>query len=236
MFEKIKAYFQGHKPLRFGTLLRWHALKGILAGRIGPGEKLLDIGSYDGFSAGRIKEKLGNLAVVVIDTDKSGLQAARDRGLYALHASALNLPIADQSLDTVLCLDVIEHVAEDDRLVREIGRVLKSGGKLILTTPAAPIVTFPLVKLARVEAINREWGHVRFGYTLEELGRLFAAAGLTIAWKGRYFNVFSRLAYYLAALSKVRVRGSSFFFRCVIRLEPIVKWGSQEHILVGVKG
>ncbi len=224
------------KATRFGTLLRWHALKRIFAAHIRARQTLLDIGSYDGYSALRLKEKLGHLFVLVTDTDHSGLQAARRRGLYALHASALHLPIADQTMDTVLCLDVIEHVTDHEQVMREIGRVLKPGGKVILTTPASPLVTFPLMSRNRVEAINRQWGHVRFGYTLAEIGQLFSDSGLAVAWKGRYFNFLSRLAYHLAALSRIRLRGSGFLFRCAIRLEPLLKLGSQEHIVIGVKG
>ncbi|MBO9730891.1 MAG: class I SAM-dependent methyltransferase [Chitinophaga sp.] len=50
-----------------------------------------------------------------------------------------NLPIltgiADNSYDTVICFQVIEHIKDDSALLHEIRRILKPGGRLFLTTP-----------------------------------------------------------------------------------------------------
>jgi ubiquinone/menaquinone biosynthesis C-methylase UbiE len=45
------------------------------------------------------------------------------------------LPFADSSFDKVLFLDVIEHLQERERMLREIKRVLRAGGLLLLTAP-----------------------------------------------------------------------------------------------------
>lgn len=44
-------------------------------------------------------------------------------------------PVADTSYDTVLCSEVLEHLADPAAALREINRVLKPGGKLILSVP-----------------------------------------------------------------------------------------------------
>ena len=49
--------------------------------------------------------------------------------------SALDMPFADESFDTVLCTQVAEHVPEPGRLFSECARVLRPDGILILTTP-----------------------------------------------------------------------------------------------------
>jgi SAM-dependent methyltransferase len=48
---------------------------------------------------------------------------------------AISVPVADTSFDTVLCTQVIEHVADHQALLREAYRLLRSGGVLILSGP-----------------------------------------------------------------------------------------------------
>lgn len=45
------------------------------------------------------------------------------------------LPFPDASFDAVLCTEVLEHIAEPAETIREIYRVLKPGGRLLLTIP-----------------------------------------------------------------------------------------------------
>lgn len=51
-----------------------------------------------------------------------------------LRGDAHTLPFADDSFDTVLCTEVLEHLVEPQRAIDEIFRVLKPGGTLLLTT------------------------------------------------------------------------------------------------------
>ncbi len=57
------------------------------------------------------------------------------RGSWAAVADATRLPLAARAFDTALALDVLEHT-DDDAVVREIARVLKPGGRLLVTVPA----------------------------------------------------------------------------------------------------
>jgi SAM-dependent methyltransferase len=71
-----------------------------------------------------------------------------------------NLPFADGEFGTVLCTEVLEHVPEPEKAVRELYRVTKKGGKLILTTRFVyPIHDAP---------------HDYYRYTKYNLARLFA--------------------------------------------------------------
>jgi SAM-dependent methyltransferase len=67
-----------------------------------------------------------------------GLEADRRRWAGAPPAvwgSALDLPFADRSFDTVFSSQVLEHVSEPSRMVLEMTRVLRPGGYLIVTAP-----------------------------------------------------------------------------------------------------
>ena len=65
----------------------------------------------------------------------------------------------DRSFDCVISFQVIEHIKQDVELVREVKRVLKPGGKFIVTTPNAPM------------SLTRNPWHVR-EYTAEQLQNL----------------------------------------------------------------
>jgi SAM-dependent methyltransferase len=45
------------------------------------------------------------------------------------------MPLGDESFDTVLCAEVLEHVPDPEKALREIYRVLKPGGKLVMSIP-----------------------------------------------------------------------------------------------------
>jgi SAM-dependent methyltransferase len=45
------------------------------------------------------------------------------------------LPLDDATFDFVLCTEVLEHVNDPRRVLRELGRILRPGGRLLLTTP-----------------------------------------------------------------------------------------------------
>jgi len=220
---------------RPGTLLRWYALKNILKSEIKDGSIVLDLGSYDGFIAYNLKKLLSNLRITVVDIDKSGLQIAKRRGLNTLYASATKFRWRDNSTDIILCLDLIEHVKEDDKLIKEISRVLKKDGKVILTTPMQNGVSFPFLSKQRIETINKSWGHLRMGYSLKEIKELFQNNNLEILKTSKYFNLFSRFAYWFNFFSRIPLKGKGLLYRIVMRLEPSIKWGAQEHIIIAKK-
>lgn len=68
--------------------------------------------------------------------------------------------LESNSVDTVVCFQVIEHVSEAEELVKEIRRVLVSGGKLYMSTPNASL------------SVSRNPWHVK-EYSPSEFGSLF---------------------------------------------------------------
>lgn len=217
--------------MRPGTLLRWYALKPILRSEIRNGSVILDIGGYDGLIATKL-QSMKNIDISIIDIDKQGLKLAQDKGLKTIYASCLDLPIKNESADIVLALDLIEHVDDDGKLLKELHRVTKETGKLILTTPMKGRKLIPLLTEERMAEIHEQWGHIRCGYTYKELERLLKENGFSIIKRSSYFNILSRFAYYFGAFSKISIRGKWLLYRAVIRLEPILRVGCCEHVLV----
>ena len=78
---------------------------------------------------------------VGIDPGLSGLKRGKKRFPENIFicANAYRLPFLNDTFDTVICLDVIEHVDQPLELLKEIKRVLKQNGLLFLQKPNYPI-------------------------------------------------------------------------------------------------
>lgn len=92
--------------------------------------------------------------------------------------SATNLPFEDESFDCVTAFDVLEHVPDHERAARELARVVRRGGLLLVSTPTEhfrhPYYKWPFKLFCYTEQqIWDQWGHVRRGYTQDEVIALF---------------------------------------------------------------
>jgi SAM-dependent methyltransferase len=94
---------------------------------VGRPARLLDVGSADGPSA-RWLPRQGRVAV---DLDVRGLVPGRDAC-----ASALALPFRDSTFDLVAAFDVVEHCEPESTAVAELARVLRPGGRMLVSVPA----------------------------------------------------------------------------------------------------
>jgi SAM-dependent methyltransferase len=88
------------------------------------------------------------------------------------------LPFKDNSFDLVLSLDYLEHLDNDDLCLKEIRRVLKKNGLLILAIPQTGKCFF-IHKIRPFLGITLEdYGHKRDGYALKEIQKKLGNAGL----------------------------------------------------------
>jgi ubiquinone/menaquinone biosynthesis C-methylase UbiE len=99
-------------------------------------DRALDLGIGDG----RLAAELHAAALTGADVSATALERARQRvpdARLLLVAPDEPLPFEDNEFDTVLCVETIEHVRDVQLALSEIRRVLRPGGRLALTTPAA---------------------------------------------------------------------------------------------------
>jgi SAM-dependent methyltransferase len=109
-------------------LARTDLLREALGEFVGDAALALDIGSADGPSAGWFRETVAH--TVSLDIDPRGL------GPGGVCGSAYDLPFDERTFDLVCAFDVIEHTDPESASLSEIRRVLRPGGRLLLTVPA----------------------------------------------------------------------------------------------------
>jgi SAM-dependent methyltransferase len=139
---------------------------------LGEDARILDAGC----GSGRMLDELRPRGTVIgVDADDGAVAATRRRGHVAQRCAIERMPFADASFDLVTCLDVIEHTPDDRRTLRELRRVTRPGGTLIVTVPAYQALwsahdvvnghyrRYRVTEL-RVAAQEAGWYHVRDSY------------------------------------------------------------------------
>ena len=94
---------------------------------------ILDLGSAGGGNTLFLKS-LG-YKVTSVEFSDYAISLQKSKGIPVIKADAKNLPFEHDTFDLVLCLDVLEHITEDDLVIKEIFRVLKPNGNLIISVP-----------------------------------------------------------------------------------------------------
>ncbi len=101
-------------------------------------EWLLDIGCGDGY----LMAQLSHVAqkVIGIDSDETAIRLAYEKlcpflNCKPFYASCYELPFSSNHFDVVLLSDVIEHLPSPETCLKEINRVMKSDGTLLISTP-----------------------------------------------------------------------------------------------------
>lgn len=147
-----------------------------IVNKIKPG-KMLDIGCASGEWSEYWKNK--GWDVYGVDVNETNVSLAQKKGVNALVCDLSQnspLPYDDNSMDFIFAGEIIEHLVDTDRFIVELHRVLKVGGKAIITTPN--LVSFEN-RLRIFFGIYPEWvdyalsngvGHVR-AYTPRVLKR-----------------------------------------------------------------
>ena len=101
-------------------------------------QKILDIGCGDGVLLYLVNQNLNkkNSDLVGIDLDQDSLKTARKKvKAKFFHSNAYKLPFKNNQFNCILATEIIEHLTAPHKMLKEIVRCLKPGGKLILTTP-----------------------------------------------------------------------------------------------------
>jgi SAM-dependent methyltransferase len=135
-------------------------------------------------------------AVIAVDNDPACLDRLRDRfpnhpNLHVFRGDASDdafLEVAQFEPDSCVCLNVLEHIEDDRKALRNMASVLAPGGVVVLLVPAFPALRGP---------IDRNLGHWR-RYRRGGLAHLAEAAGLRLR-EARYMNTIGFFGWWVNA-------------------------------------
>jgi ubiquinone/menaquinone biosynthesis C-methylase UbiE len=122
---------------------------------------IVDIGCGEGILLEKIVQRFTQKTAFGIDASIENVSICRTHNLKVYAGSVYELPLDDDSCDCVLFIEVIEHLDNPEKAIKEIHRVLKKDGELILLFPHDCVF-----KLARIVTLNirealYDAGHVR---------------------------------------------------------------------------
>ena len=136
---------------------------------------MLDVGCGEGRHIFGVMQDYPQMKCVGLDMDNASLNRAEEgyqyfesisnAGAEFIKGSAYSLPFPDESIDLIVCSEVLEHLHEYNDAVGEIHRVLKPGGKFYASVPASwpEKVCWSLSK----DYQNQPGGHLRIFNQLE---------------------------------------------------------------------
>jgi len=184
-------------------------LKNIILNSSAEELRFLDLGCGTGEFMNMVANMDGKVKVWGIDVSNLAINGVKEKGLkgFIRDINWQKLPFPSQFFDVIYSGDVIEHLIDPDFMIKEVRRVLKKGGVLILTTPNLASWYNRLLLLFGIQPVFSEVstkkifgrpgdqvvGHLRL-YTLKSLKEFLSYYGFkTIKIKGAYFHAFNFL-------------------------------------------
>jgi SAM-dependent methyltransferase len=141
-------------------------LLAALLGELPVGERFLDLGCGTG---GVLREWSKAARCVGVDRSRLALRICAERGFAALaRADLTSIPFRDGLFDTIVVLDVIEHLENDLAFLRATSALCAEGGRLLISVPAFQ---------ALWSQHDETFGHFR-RYSARQLERVVRDAGL----------------------------------------------------------
>ena len=106
-------------------LRKYRIAKEMLKDVVFPKAKVLDIGCYDGYFLSTIPDIDG----YGVDTDDEAMRIAAQRGVK------VHFPFYWENYDVIVCMDVLEHQQDPEKMVNDIKKWLKTKGAVLISLP-----------------------------------------------------------------------------------------------------
>lgn len=194
LHERVPAgwYFKSMKPdfskWYWYPQWAWHSLRFLnVAKLIEPtGGKILDIGCADGVFTKVVLDKSNAENVIGIDVLEESIDWAKkhwrkEKRMEFEVADGHKLNFKSSSFDTATALEVLEHVAEPEKVLREIYRILKPGGYAVFLVPSDSLLFKTLWYNFWTKTRGSIWDHTHIqSYADNNLVRIAKKSGFKI--------------------------------------------------------
>jgi SAM-dependent methyltransferase len=178
MYKSIPAFYD--KQYAEGPEI-WRTSKQYTVDCVPDGERLeiLDVGCGTGANSVALAAK--GHSVRGVDVSETAIAHYRTRGFDGRVTDLeVGLDYPDASFDLVFCSEVIEHIVSPETLVSEMGRLLKPGGRIVLSTPNSAFWLYRLLGLLGYTVSELQHPkHFQF-FSRRSLIGLFARHGLSV--------------------------------------------------------
>jgi len=164
------------------------------------GESVVDIGCGSASFAGILKARGKDVVGIEPSSDMRTLAARINPGIVIIPGNAEEVNVLlPKPVDSVVMLDVLEHIEKDAEQVKKVWTALKKDGEFIFVVPAHPFL---------YGKRDEQMGHYR-RYTKKSLQHLLTGNGFNIQYM-RHWNVLGVLPYIVSEKILRRPLGSEF--------------------------
>jgi SAM-dependent methyltransferase len=159
---------------------------------------LLEIGSSSGYLLEELRNKYPSATLLGSDVIPGALLRLHEKlpGVPLLQIDITNNPLPSGTLDAVVALNVLEHIKDDQRALREMARLLKPGGLVLLEVPAGPNL---------YDGYDAFLQHFR-RYSRQEVDMLLRSAKVQIVSKSTLGSVVYPAFWFSKKLNRMRSR------------------------------
>ncbi len=135
-------------------------------------ERMLDAGG----GTGRVSQFFSDQVSQIVIADLSFQMLAKSQsknGLYPVNSHSEILPFPNESFDRIIMVDSLHHVCDQSKTARELWRVIKPGGKIVIEEPDIHKRSVKLIALAEKLSLMRS--HFLSGQEIQDLFSAFPA-------------------------------------------------------------